>query len=71
MIKFKNKITGRYYYLLAQRDMFNGYVLTIVRGGCHTNVVKRMGFDSSLAIQNEIDRLSKRRLQRGYSLIRD
>lgn len=69
MIKFENRSNGRYYYLAVQRDMLNEHVLIIIRGGHHSNVVRRMGFNSALVLQDQIDRLSKRRLQRGYSLI--
>ncbi len=69
MIKFENRSNGRYYYLMVQEDMLNEYVLTIIRGGYTSNVVRRMGFSSALVLQDKIDCLSKRRLQRGYSLI--
>jgi len=69
MIKFENRSNGRYYYLAVQRDMLNEYVLIIMRGGRAANIVRRMGFSSALVLQDRIDQLSKRRLQRGYSLI--
>lgn len=68
LIKFENPINGRYYYLTVANDLFNKYVLTITRGGVSARVVKHLGFDCMEKIKNEIDRLTKRRLKRGYIL---
>lgn len=69
MIKFENTITKRYYYLLAEKDLFDAYILIIMRGSRHRNIRLSLCFNSPDARQNEIDRLSKRRIRRGYTLV--
>lgn len=71
MIKFENKSNGRYYYLYIQRDMLNDVVLTVVRGGRNVRVARNVSilYDNRDSLSDEIARLSKRRIKRGYHLI--
>lgn len=69
MIKFENKTNGRFYYLSIQKDILNDLVLTIVRGGKHHSVIRNIGYHCMDAITNEIQRIIKRRLKRGYTLV--
>ena len=69
MIKFENKENGRYYYLSINRDLLNEFVLTIARGGRNIHLVRHLGYACIGTIHKEIERLSKRRLKRGYTLV--
>ena len=69
MIKFENPTNGRFYYLDVQRDIFNDLVLTVIRGGRYTRVVKHFGYNDPLAIQRQVDKISRQRLKRGYHLV--
>lgn len=69
MIKFENKENGRFYYLTLQKDILNDIVLTIIRGGNHISVRRTVRFNSLESITQEIQRLIKRRLARGYTLV--
>ena len=69
MLKFENKSNGRYYYIYVQRDLFDDSVLCVLRGGKHSRIVRYVKHGCLSAIQNEIERLSKKRKQRGYELI--
>jgi len=69
MIKFENATNGRYYYLEVNEDMLNALVLRIVYGGRRISRTRVILCDTKDAISLEIDRLSKRRLKRGYSLV--
>lgn len=69
MLKFENHSNGRYYYILVKKDILNDWVLTIIRGGSHSRVVRHFGYNCMEAINVEIERLTKRRLKRGYTLI--
>lgn len=69
MIKFENKNNGRYYYLFINRDIFGEFVLTTIRGGLNVRVMRHFGFNDLEKIHREIDRIKKRRLQRGYTLV--
>ena len=66
VIKFVNKENGRYYWLSINRDMLNGYNLTITRGGNRNNLVVMRSFHSQELCKQEMERLSKIRLRRGY-----
>lgn len=44
-------------------------VLRIIRGGRRVRVSRTVCLPSGMAIQQEIDRLSKRRVRRGYVLV--
>lgn len=72
MIKFENQSNGRYYYLSIEKDLFDDYVLCVLRGGRNhrRNVRQFINLDCK-EIDKEIEKLSKRRLQRGYTLITD
>lgn len=69
MIKFENKTNGRFYYLSIQKDLLNDIVLTIIRGGSNSRVVRNICYDSMESIMKELQRLMKRRLKRGYTLV--
>lgn len=69
MIKFENPNNGRFYYLTINKDMLNECVLRIVYGGKHSSRTRAILCDNRNAICNEIDRLSKKRIARGYVLI--
>lgn len=69
MIKFENPLNGRYYYIILQKDMLEHDVLTIIRGGKRSRVVRHFGFNSINKIQDEIQRLIKIRVKRGYRLV--
>jgi hypothetical protein len=70
MIKFENKENGRYYYLSIERDLFDDYILCVLRGGRHhRRIVRQFVHVDNQAIQKEIQRLSRLRLQRGYTLV--
>lgn len=69
MIKFENVNTLRYFYLITHKDLFDQWVLTIIRGGRHHRVVRHFGFNCRTAIKKEIEKISKRRIQRGYTLV--
>ena len=55
--------------MVVENDITNKFLLSIIRGGRHTRVVRSILYDCPLAIRSEIDRLSKRRIRRGYSLV--
>lgn len=69
MIKFENQQNGRYYYLSVHKDLLNDWVLSVIRGGRHSRVVRHFGYGCRMALQKELDRLSKRRIKRGYTLV--
>ncbi len=69
MLKFENKTNGRFFYLSVNQDLLNDLVLTITRGGNHHRVIRHFGFSNEESLKKEIERLSKRRIKRGYSLI--
>jgi hypothetical protein len=49
--------------------MFNELVLHIIRGSRTNHVAVCIFFDSQHSLRSEIDKLTKRRLARGYTLI--
>lgn len=69
MLKFENKSNGRYYYITTERDIFNDLVLTVIRGGIHGRCVRHYGFNCQESIIREINRLTKLRIKRGYTLV--
>lgn len=69
MIKFENIQNKRYYYLIKNQDILNAWVLTIIRGGTQTRVVRHYGYDCCETIDKEIVRISKIRLRRGYTIV--
>lgn len=68
-IKFENKTTNRYFYIQIDKDLINDYMMVIRRGGQFKNVILKKGFSCWNALQKELDKIMKRRLQRGYSLV--
>ena len=71
MIKFENATNGRFFYIKVEGDLLNAYALTIIRGGRQSCVTRRAGFDNRLDLEQEVQRLIKRRLSRGYALLSD
>ena len=69
MIRFDNKSNGRFFYIQVGRDALNDMVLTVIRGGRGVSVVRHFGFNCLSLLQKEIDKLTKRRLKRGYDLV--
>ena len=70
MLKFKNATNGRFYYIIIQRDNTSPYAINIVYGGKHVSRNRKLVFNSNLALIQEIQRLTKRRIRRGYALIK-
>jgi len=70
MIKFENKENGRYYYLHVEIDIFCNTNLLVTRGGIRSNLRPRVIFSGEMGkIEEEIARISRIRLQRGYTLV--
>lgn len=69
MIKFENPVNGRYYYMVVEKDMFNEMVLRVTRGGSSVRVSISIACSDEQSISNEIERLSKKRIKRGYILV--
>lgn len=69
MIKFENQSNGRFYYLMVNRDLLNDCVLHINFGGRDVSRFRSIPFTDRKTLQKEIDRISLKRLKRGYSLI--
>lgn len=69
MVKFENHANGRYYYLSTERDLLDENVLVVIRGSRNCRVVRRVQFGSRDDCLAEIERISKIRVRRGYSLV--
>lgn len=69
MLKFENATNGRFYYLYVDKDMLNDMVLRVIYGGRNISRTRTLLEGNRLAIQKELDRLSKRRIKRGYTLV--
>ena len=69
MIKFENKENGRFYYMKIEKDLFNDTVISIVRGGRNVSVNKLIFCIDEVSASKEVSRLSRVRLQRGYTLV--
>lgn len=69
MIKFENKTNGRFYYMYSETDLFNELVFCIIRGGKDSCIKRTYGYNSEINIRREINRISKVRIKRGYSLV--
>lgn len=69
MIKFENKVNGRYFYLYIARDMFDDLVLTVIRGGANARVQYNYRHGSLPVLEGEVARISKQRIKRGYTLV--
>jgi len=68
MIKFENKSNGRFYYMEIRKDLLD-YVVVIVFGGSNVTRTRTIACDSRMDLHKELDRLSKRRIGRGYVLV--
>jgi len=68
LIKFENPNNGRFYYVNVQRDLLNHNVIIVYRGG-----IGGLSFHRTVYAGNEIDiniqKICKKRLQRGYILV--
>lgn len=69
MIKFENPENGRFYYLNIHRDMLDDLVLSITFGGYNIVRTRVVMCDSRENLHKTIERISKKRLRRGYVLI--
>lgn len=69
MLKFENPTNGRYYYIIKNKDMINDLAITVIRGGIHHNVTRRMGYNDPGQLEREVEKLVKRRIKRGYVLV--
>lgn len=73
LLKYENPINGRYYYIFVDKDILNDFVLTVIRGGTlrgvRSRTVRHFGYACRVALQKELDRLSKKRIARGYRLV--
>lgn len=69
MIKFENKVNGRFYYLQVKRDIFDDLVIHITRGGRHVSHVSLVFCDNDRSVRDKIRQITQRRLARGYTLI--
>jgi hypothetical protein len=69
MIKFENKTNGRFYYLLVDKDMLDDSVLRVFYGGVGVIRTRTISINNMCEAQKEIDRVAKKRLSRGYSLV--
>lgn len=69
MIKFENKENGRFYYIKIEKDLLNDLVLRINFGGHNVTRSRVIMCDSAEILFDEIKRLYKKRLSRGYLLV--
>jgi len=69
MLKFENATNGRFYYIYIDRDIVNELVLRITYGGRNVSRTRTIFSGSHDNLRNEIDRISRKRLRRGYKLV--
>lgn len=69
MIKFENSTNGRFYYIDVKKDLFGDLCIHITRGGLNSSVSRLIFCDNGRMVREEIRRISKLRVQRGYTLI--
>ena len=69
MIKFENETNGRFYYLEINKDLLNESVLRITYGGRHISRTRTVYFGSEDSISKEIERITKKRIKRGYQIV--
>jgi hypothetical protein len=69
MIKFENKTNGRFYYMQITSDLLNECVLRIFYGGSRVTRIRVVACDDRCSLQQIIEKISKRRLKRGYLLV--
>ena len=69
MIRFENRTNGRFYYMVVESESPDKFTLNIIRGGKYVRVITSIVCASLHVVNSELERLSKRRLKRGYSLV--
>ncbi len=69
MIKFENKNNGRFYYVMVDSDLIHNSVLRVIYGGRHVSRHRTISCNDLSTMQKEIERITKKRLQRGYELV--
>lgn len=69
MIKFENKTNGRFYYLCVEKDDDNTSRLCVFYGGRRVHRSRVALFEDRTILQREVEKITRRRLQRGYSLV--
>ncbi len=69
MIKFENEKNGRFYYIDVDRDLFDELVIVVTRGGRFSSINKLIHCVDDVHCQAEINRLTRLRLQRGYTVV--
>lgn len=66
MIKFENPVTRRYFYINVHKDALGDMCIHIIRGGLYHVRHITLGYNCPDKINKEIERLTKRRIARGY-----
>lgn len=69
MIKFENETNGRFYYLSIEKDLVHDCVLHVMYGGKNISRRRTAIYGDVEKVQREIERITKKRLSRGYSLV--
>lgn len=69
MMMFENHANGRYYCLMIERDLLDDCVLVVIRGGLLARVTRRVCHGSPAECQKKMQKMCKRRISRGYSLV--
>ena len=69
MIKFENKLNGRFYYVEIKKDLFEDVVIHIRRGGRNALVERLIFCSDARAAREELRIIHKRRIERGYTLV--
>jgi hypothetical protein len=69
MIKFENKLNGRFYYIQIERDLFNDLMVNIIRGGVHVTVQRYIFCGDAGSVREKVRQITERRLRRGYTLV--
>lgn len=67
MLKFE-RADGRFYYINIERDLLDGLILNVVRGGHRVSVSRTVAYHSPEDILKKIQEIIKKRLRRGYTL---
>lgn len=71
MLKFENHSNGRFYYLSLSRDLLQDHILSVIRGGPNKHVSAIIATGSAEALSQKIISITKRRLSRGYTLVKN
>lgn len=69
MIKFENESNGRFYYIEVKRDLLDDCVLYINYGGSNVTRHRAVFCGNDEELQQEIQRITKKRIKRGYSIV--